>query len=155
VTFEVGDVRTFTAEKPFDVVTAFRFFLNAEDELRRDGLHCAHRNLAAGGTLIANVHVSATSPLAVFYRVSNAAHRARGKKVSSVRNAISLRELRRMFMAEGFQIYRVHRYSLLPRVGSLTDSLAERYLAGFDRVGRLIPGMKLLSQAFVVCARPL
>jgi hypothetical protein len=63
--------------------------------------------------------------------------------------------LRTMFASEGFRIHRVHRYSLLPRIGSLTDSFAERYLAGLDRLGKLIPGLSLLSQAFVVCASPM
>ena len=155
VRFEVGDVRTFAAKKPFDVVTAFRFFLNAEDELRLDALRCARRNLAPGGVFIANVHVAATSPLALFYRVSNSARRLFGKKVSLVRNAISVSRLRKIFASEGFQIGRVHRYSLLPRVGSLTDSLAERHLSNFDRLGKLVPGLQLLSQAFLVCASPL
>jgi 2-polyprenyl-3-methyl-5-hydroxy-6-metoxy-1,4-benzoquinol methylase len=154
VHFDAADVRTFAADKPFDVITAFRFFLNAEDELRLDGLRCARRNVAPNGTLIANVHVAATSPLAMFYSVSNASRRLMGKRTSSVRNAVSLATLRRMFTLEGFRVERVHRYSLLPRVGSLTDSIAERYMTGIDRLGTLIPGLSLLSQAFVVCARP-
>jgi ubiquinone/menaquinone biosynthesis C-methylase UbiE len=155
VTFEVGDVRTFTTDEPFDVVTAFRFFLNAEDDLRLDGLRSARRNIAPGGTFIANVHVASTSPLAMFYRISNAARRTLGKNTSSVRNAISVGQLRTMFASEGFRIDRIHRYSLLPRIGSVTDSFAERYLAGVDRLGKLIPGLSLLSQAFVVCASPM
>jgi hypothetical protein len=152
--FDVGDVRTFTAEPPFDVATAFRFFLNAEDDLRAEGLRCVRRNLAAHGTFITNVHVAATSPLAGFYGVANAASRLLGKPVSRVRNSMSLRALRRMMAAEGFRIERVYRYSLLPRVGSLTDSIAERHLAKIDRLGGAIPGVKFLAQAFLVCARP-
>ena len=154
VTFEVGDVQTYIADELFDVVTAFRFFLNAEDNLRLDGLRCARRNIAPHGTFIANVHVAASSPLALFYGVANTAQRMLGKRSSDVRNAISLGSLRKMFAAEGFRINRVHRYSLLPRVGSLTDKFAERYLAGVDRLGKLIPGLSLFSQAFVVCASP-
>lgn len=152
--FEVGDVRTFAAEKPFDVVTAFRFFLNAEDELRLEGLRCVRRNLAPNGVFITNVHVAATSPLACFYGISNSLRRAVGQHVSAVRNAISLNGFRNMFASEGFRIDSVERYSLLPRIGSMTDSLAERHIATFDRVGRLVPGLRLLSQAFLVCARP-
>jgi ubiquinone/menaquinone biosynthesis C-methylase UbiE len=154
VSFELGDVRTFTADQPFDVVTAFRFFLNAEDDLRLDGLRCARRNLMPGGTFIANVHVAATSPLAMFYGLSNTARRLLGKSSTAVRNSISVRQLRNLFASEGLRIDRVHRYSLLPRVGSLTDNFAERYLASVDRLGKLIPGVSLLSQAFVVCASP-
>ncbi len=154
VAFDIGDVRTFDADQPFHVVTAFRFFLNAEDDLRIDGLRCARRNIAPSGTFIANVHVASASPLALFYGISNPVRRALGKKSSAVRNAMSVGQLQRLFASEGFRIDRVHRYSLLPRVGSLTDSFAERYLAGVDRLGKLIPGLTLLSQAFVVCASP-
>jgi ubiquinone/menaquinone biosynthesis C-methylase UbiE len=155
VRFEIADVRTFTAEQPFDVVTAFRFFLNAEDDLRIDGLRCARRNISPNGTFIASVQCSGTCPLSLFYRVSNTTRRLFAKRVSSVRNALTVIALRKMFVREGFRIDRVHRYSLLPRIGSLTDTIAERSIATFDRVGNLVPGVRLMSQAFIVCARPI
>jgi len=152
--FDLNDVRTFAAERLFDVVTAFRFFLNAEDELRLEGLRCVRRNLAPTGTFITNVHVAAGSPLACFYGAANTAQRLLGKPTSRVRNSMSLSALKQLMATEGFRIERVHRYSLLPRVGSLTDSFAERYLGSVDRAGKVIPGLALLSQAFLVCARP-
>jgi ubiquinone/menaquinone biosynthesis C-methylase UbiE len=152
--FEVGDVGSFSAEAPYDVVTAFRFFLNAEDELRIDGLRCARRNLSPSGTFIASVQCSGTSPLAWFYSASGTARRLSGKPISSVRNALSLSALKKMLAAEGFQVYRVHRYSLLPRIGRLTESLAEKHLARIERLGKIVPGLSLLSQAYIVCARP-
>lgn len=155
VRFEVGDVSAFTAEKPFDLVTAFRFFLNAEDELRHEGLRCVRRNLAPNGVFITNVHTAATSPLACYYGVSNSLRRLAGKRVSAVRNSISLRQFRKMLSSEGLRIDSVERYSLLPRIGSATDSLAERYLGTVERVGGFIPGLRTLSQSFLVCARPL
>jgi ubiquinone/menaquinone biosynthesis C-methylase UbiE len=150
--FEVGDVRTFTADEPFDVVTAFRFFLNAEDGLRTEGLRCVRRNLAPSGVFITNVHVAATSPLAWFYSASNTARRMLGKTVSPVRNSISLRRFKRMLAGEGLRVESVHRYSLLPRLGSVSDRLAESSMAKFDRVGTLIPGFSVFSQAFLVRA---
>jgi 2-polyprenyl-3-methyl-5-hydroxy-6-metoxy-1,4-benzoquinol methylase len=152
--FEVGDVRTFAADKPFDVITAFRFFLNAEDDLRVEGLRCVRRNIAPAGVFITNVHVAASSPLACFYGISNSLRRVLGKPVSRVRNTISLRQFRKMLADEGLQIERVYRYSLLPRVGSLTDSLAERYIAKIDHAAGFVPGLRAMSQAFLVCARP-
>lgn len=153
--FDVGDVRAFTAAEPFDVVTAFRFFLNAEDELRLEGLRCVRRNISPQGVFITNVHVAASSPLAWFYGVSNSARRLGGRSISAVRNAISLSQFKRMLGAEGFRIERVYRYSLLPRIGSMTDRFAERHIATVDRVGGIVPGLKLMSQAFLVCAKPI
>jgi ubiquinone/menaquinone biosynthesis C-methylase UbiE len=151
--FEAGDVRLFTADSRFDVITAFRFFLNSEDDLRVEGLRCVVRNLAPSGVFITNIHVAAPSPLACFYGVANAARRLMQKPVSRVRNSISLGHFERMFAAEGLRIDRVYRYSLLPRVGSLTDRIAERHIGKIDRFGSFVPGLKLLSQAFLVCAR--
>ena len=153
--FQVGDVRTFAADRRFDVITAFRFFLNAEDDLRVEGLRCVVRNLDPSGVFITNVHVAASSPLACFYGVTNAARRLLKRRVSHVRNSISLANFERMLAAEGLRIDRVYRYSLLPRVGSLTDRFAERHIEKIDRLGTAVPGLKLLSQAFLVSARPI
>ena len=152
--FQLGDVTDYTAEAPFDVVTAFRFFLNAEDRLRIEGLRCVRRNLSPQGTFITNVHVAGSSPLAMLYRGANTARRIVGQQADPVRNSISLRKFRSLLASEGFEITRVVRYSLLPRIGSLTDRLAERHINKFERLASAIPGMALLCQSYIVCARP-
>jgi SAM-dependent methyltransferase len=152
VRFERADVADYTAGQPFDVITAFRFFLNAGDALRRDGLRCVRRNLAPGGVFVSNVHVSAGSPLGVYWSVRNMAGRLAGKPHDPVRNVLSLGELGRLFRSEGFEITRVNRYSLLPRIGRLTDALAERHIHRFDRLAHALPGLALLCQSYLVCA---
>jgi ubiquinone/menaquinone biosynthesis C-methylase UbiE len=42
----------------FDLVTAFRFFPNAEPELRSDSLKAIHRVLKVGGRLVFNSHIN-------------------------------------------------------------------------------------------------
>ena len=155
VTFEVGDVRTFTAEHPCDVVTAFRFFLNAEDDLRLDGLRCARRNIAPGGTFIANVHVASTSPLALFYGVSNTARRCSEKTpvpsemLFLSANCENCSRPRDSGSTASIGIHFCRESARLP-----TRS-PNGHLADIDRLGKLIPGLSLLSQAFVVCASPM
>jgi SAM-dependent methyltransferase len=153
VRFDEADVSDYTAAEPFDVITAFRFFLNANDELRPAALECVRRNLAPQGVFITNVHVSAGSPLGVFWNFRNSLRRLAGKPHDPVRNVIGLACFRRMFDAHGFEITRVERYSLLPRVGKLTDSLAERRIQQVERLARL-PGIGRLCQCYLVCARP-
>jgi SAM-dependent methyltransferase len=153
VRFDVADVSDFAADEPFDVITAFRFFLNANDHLRRAALDCVRRNLAPRGVFITNVHVSAGSPLGIFWSVRNAARRLAGKPHDPVRNVIGVASFRRMFNSQGFEITRVERYSLLPRVSTLTDSVAERRIHQFERLAR-IPGLGRLCQSYLVCARP-
>lgn len=154
VRFEIADVAQFTADQPFDVITAFRFFLNAGEDLRREGLRCVRRNLAPDGVFITNVHCSAASPLGWFWSARNAAGRLAGQPDDPVRNVIGLGRFRRLFDSEGFEITRVDRYSLLPRIGKWTDSLAERHIRRFDRLANAIPGLQRLCQSYLVCARP-
>jgi ubiquinone/menaquinone biosynthesis C-methylase UbiE len=152
VRFDVADVSQFTADEPFDVITAFRFFLNAGESLRREALNCVRRNIAPGGVLITNVHVSAASPLGLYWSARNAAGRLVGKPHDPVRNVIALSDFRRLLASEGFEITSVVRYSLLPRIGRLTDSFAERHIEQFDRLAT-IPVLGLLCQSYLVSAR--
>jgi SAM-dependent methyltransferase len=46
---------------PFDLITAFRFFLNAEPELRDAALHALRERLSPTGVLIASMHGNAWS----------------------------------------------------------------------------------------------
>ena len=152
VQFVFGDVMDFTAKDPFDVVTAFRFFLNADDALRTNGLGCVRRNLARHGTFITNIHVAGSSPLAMFYRLSGALM-ILGVPPNRVRNSITLRAFKRLLASEGFEVTHVHRYSLLPRISTFTDSFAENYIGKIDQIVRAIPALQLLCQSFLICAR--
>ena len=55
----------------FDVVTAFRFFLNAEQQLRREALEAIRKHLKPDGRLVCNIQMNATSPMGVASRVAN------------------------------------------------------------------------------------
>ena len=48
-------------ERQFDLISAFRFFPNAEDELRRDAMTALVRQLSPDGWLVFNNHTSTTS----------------------------------------------------------------------------------------------
>jgi len=71
--FVVADItRSLPALEPFDLVTAFRFVGNAQDDLREAALHGLHRLLKPGGLLILNNH---RNPLAAKYLLSRLARR--------------------------------------------------------------------------------
>ena len=53
----------------FDVVTAFRFFLNAEQQLRREVLEAIRKHLKPDGRLVCNIQMNATSAMGVASRV--------------------------------------------------------------------------------------
>ena len=55
----------------FDVITMFRFFLNAETELRKNALVKVHELLKPEGKFITNIHVSSQSIRGICYKIRN------------------------------------------------------------------------------------
>ena len=79
---------------PFDLVTAFRFFANAQDELRSAALAAVNRRLRPGGYLIVNNHRNPSSFLGVANRLAR-----RGDKPD-----LTHFKLRKLLRRHGFEI---------------------------------------------------
>jgi len=131
-----------------DVVTAFRFFLNAGPALRLEALTACRRILnRPDGVLIANVHVNRRSPLGAAYRVRNAIRRR------ATANTLSLREIRRILLETGFVLEEVHYYSVLPRLGWWFPRWWEALMEPAERLGRRFHWCAERAQCFLVVAR--
>jgi SAM-dependent methyltransferase len=129
----------------FDVITAFRFFLNAEQPLRRAGLRALRSALAPGGRIIINVHVNRTSLLGIAYRFRN------WTRQRHIANTLGLEELAEMLREENLHIESVVHYGLLPRVGWRFEWLPRLLMTPIEKVFRsvsLIP--RNLAQCFIV-----
>jgi SAM-dependent methyltransferase len=64
-------------ERRFDLITAFRFFPNAEPELRRDAMAALAARLAPGGVLVFNNHINRASLLRRLVRLARGAEATR------------------------------------------------------------------------------
>jgi len=82
--------------KPVNLVTAFRFFGNAEDELRLSALKQIHNMLDGNGYLVLNNHRNPWS-------IGNVAHRIQGHKSGQDLHYFKLKS---MLMKSGFKILR-------------------------------------------------
>jgi SAM-dependent methyltransferase len=95
VKFILGDL---TRERPdlgvFDLVTSFRFFGNAEPDLRSAALRALNLLQATGGYLIVNNHRNPVS-------LANMIHRARGNELKM---DLTHRRLRGLMKAGGYKI---------------------------------------------------
>ena len=116
----------------FDVVTAFRFFLNAEQQLRREALEAIRKHLKQDGRLVCNIQMNATSPMwrRLAYREPNSLFRKR--------NTMSSAELSALLRSAGFTVERVTPYGYLPRPGRLLPSLCEASIEAAERVARAL-----------------
>jgi SAM-dependent methyltransferase len=94
------------APGPFDLITAFRFFLNAEPALRSQVLTWMRRSLRPGGAVAANFHLNPASLRGRYLCLRTT--RATRPSMMSIKAACQL------FEANGFTIDRLLGYSFLP-----------------------------------------
>lgn len=142
-----GDITTEPLEETFDVITAFRFFLNAEEDLKREAPFALHNHLNEGGSLVCNIHMNATSPVGIACRLLNLVSR------HTVQNTLSTRRFTHLLISSGFVVERIIPYGYLPRPGHWLPHVCERLILPVEK-GALafgIPGW--LAQHFLVIAR--
>jgi ubiquinone/menaquinone biosynthesis C-methylase UbiE len=107
-TLVLGDVTTTPAlaPGPFDLITAFRFFLNAEPDLQRAALTWMRGALRPGGLVVANFHLNPLSLRGAYLRL---------RMTPSARPPMmTFKDARQLFVAHGFTVHRIIGYGFLP-----------------------------------------
>jgi ubiquinone/menaquinone biosynthesis C-methylase UbiE len=137
-------------DKKFDVITSFRFFLHAQDELKNEALRAIKSHLSQDGILIANIHVNSKSPLGWVYVLRNFLYRREAAVV------LSANRFCQILKENGFRVEKIIYYSFLPRVGWLFPELYNKFLQSFDtfinNVGFIPKGW---AQSYIVVATPI
>jgi SAM-dependent methyltransferase len=131
--------------EPVDLVTAFRFFGNAEDELRTNALQAIWRCLAPGGYLVLNNHRNPWSVPALLLRATGE------------RGPLDLHywKLKHLLRRTGFRVRRtyglggwIYRAKLLR-----PDVLNSRWADAFEQVSRLKLAGPWCPDAVIVAQR--
>ncbi|MAI66854.1 MAG: SAM-dependent methyltransferase [Phycisphaerae bacterium] len=139
------DITAETIDGGFDVISSFRFFLNAENGLKDSSLKALYDLLNENGTLVINIHANKRSPLGVMYRLRNWLYR------KNIANTLGLSEFKEHLVKAGFEIKDVHWYGFYPRTGWLLGGLASLCLKPFEtfcKTTRIFP--KSCAQNFIV-----
>jgi SAM-dependent methyltransferase len=104
----LGDVTTMPslAPGPFDLITAFRFFLNAEPPLRSEVLAWMRTSLRPWGRVVANFHLNPASLRGMYLR-------ARMNPAQKV-PMMGIADARKLFADNGFTVRQILGYSFLP-----------------------------------------
>ena len=134
-------------EQTFDVATAFRFFLNAEDPLRRAALRAIYRHLRRGGVLVCNVQLNGTSPMGLVSLIMSWAY------PRIPRNTLTLDRFSRLLSDEGFEVVESTYYGYLPRPGRLFPRLCEALIVPFEKACRRLRVPGWFAESFIVVAR--
>lgn len=130
----------------FSVVTAFRFFLNAEPKLREDALAALRNHLVGDGKLVCNVHMNANSVMGLFYRL------ARMVPALPQHNTLSYADFEKLLRENGFIVERVVWYGALPRPGRHFASFFERWLGPIERTLQRMGLHGRFCHSFIVVA---
>ena len=135
-------------DRKFDVVTAFRFFLNAEHELKIDALNAIANSLTENGRLVTNIHVNSSSILGIAYKFRNKLSR------SVKANTLSQVEFKNYLSNAGFIVEKIYLYSYLPRIGWFYPRFYASLMFPFENFQEnhtVLP--KGIAQCFLVVAR--
>lgn len=97
----------------FDIITAFRFFLNAENPLRQKVLGIFHKILKDNGFLIFNIHGNKNSVRFLPYIGKRFIFGSKCKI-----NVLSYKQMRKILLGNGFEIIEVYGLSFLPQIFS-------------------------------------
>ena len=133
------------AAGPFDLITAFRFFLNAEPSLRRDVLAWMRACLQPGGMVVANFHLNPASLRGTYLRLRTAS--------AERPPMVGIEEARRLFTNSGFTVCRIIGYSYLPyrRDGRHLWKAEARRKAELKMAGRR--ALQPIAGSFLLVAR--
>ena len=96
------------AGERFDLITAFRFFVNAEPALRADALRALRPLLAPDGYLVFNDHHNPRSIRWAYTRLATAIRHRRAEV-----NYLPVRDCIRLAEAGGFEVVSIHSVGLL------------------------------------------
>ena len=140
----VHDIITSPLDDQFDIVTAFRFFLNAEPELREAAMAAIVRQLAPGGILVENIHVNSDAPLGMIYRIRN--------RLTGVlhNRTVSKAEFVDLAARHGLTLRNIDYYGYTPRPGPIEFPGMRGAMKIVESCGRLIPaGRRRLANSFI------
>jgi len=131
-------------DRRFNLITAFRFFLNAEDELKKSVLKILVHLLAEDGYFVFNNHRNKTSPLVWGLSIYN---RMRGEGA----NFMTMREMRELVENAGLEIVEIYPVGFLPLPRtSLSDSWNHR----IDEIATKFKCLSSFSESpIAVCRR--
>lgn len=130
---------------PADLITAFRFFGNAQDELRASVLSALRTKLSPSGYLVFNNHRNPSAPVNALSRVAGCTEQL----------DLSAGKMRRLLRASGFRVVRTYGIGawIFPQRVMANGRLLESGLARFLEPLSLSPGVGQFCPDIVTVAR--
>lgn len=139
-----GDITesSLLGDSTFDLITAFRFFPNAESELRRVAMHQLASHLRPDGILIFNNHRASTFTRSRLARIISSGKRGN--------QGMTPLEAHRLVLCAGLEVVRTHHTTVVPE--SEGHPFRPRWLIeGLEDLGARLPISQLAGNHIYVC----
>jgi ubiquinone/menaquinone biosynthesis C-methylase UbiE len=127
----------------FDIITAFRFFLNAQPELREEAFTVISKILKQEGYFVFNVHLNKTS---IFFRLAKLYRKFKG--LDSEVNAVTIKEVSQLVEKTGLQIISTYHFGLIPIFNNNTK-IPIWLISPFDEFASKISFCKYFSKNLI------
>ncbi len=147
VEFGNVDITRAPLSESYDIVTAFRFFLNSEPLLRKEALKAIYRHLNSDGYLICNIHMNATSMMGCVYRFLKF---VTGKDIHSV---LKDSDFTFLLSENGFDVKQIEYFSFLPRPGRALPWLMQRVIRPVEIFCKFLRVPDRFAQSYLIVAQ--
>jgi SAM-dependent methyltransferase len=133
--------------KKYSLITAFRFFLNADEPLRIQALTAIREHLSEDGYLICNIHMNSHSLVGLVYRF--------GHWIPGVpkHNTLSHKKFVGLLRRNGFEVQRTIWYAALPRPGRFFPRIMDWLVAPAEKIFKRFGLSQKLSHSFMIVAK--
>ncbi len=132
ILYRQTDITKVKPGQEFWVATAFRFFLNAEQDLRLQAAASLYLALQPGGYLLTNIHMVDTSPMGRLYRALHLVG------IRLFHQTMSRSAMRNLLQEAGFIIEQEVSYGYMPRLGSFLPYLGEKLVGPVENLARAL-----------------
>lgn len=130
----------------FEMITAFRFFLNAQPKLRRQALEVFSKHLKPGGFLLLNNHLRASSIAGQLIQF--------GRKIGlTKRNCLDSVEFKDLLWQHGFLVEKIFAFCLIPGFHRFPPVNAKLWLRLESMLWRFEGLHKYAEQEIILCRK--
>lgn len=133
----------------FALISAFRFFVNAQDELRAEVMKQLASVLAPDGRLVFNVHINSSSPFCRIVKLRKFLLRDKRDDFRSM----SLTEVQELLHANNLAIEKIYHKGLIPIFDDDSEVPPFRAIGAFERFVSGIPALARVSRYLIFVCR--
>ncbi len=142
----VADITDFREVEAYDLVSAFRFFLNAEQPLRDAALESIVAAMKPGAVFVTNIHASPASVIGMFRRVSKAMGRVAD-------NTMRHEDFADFLTSAGLEIVASRTYGFVPLSTKISPSLMSPLCSLDNKLTSVLPSRSKFASDWLVAVR--